>query len=227
MKEILKKSFRPNLINICAAFLLLAWQYFYNFQGIRVESFGFLGQYFSIGLRIVDWNNYFVRSFFMVILWLLVAFLIFATIWLVEYTSIRSHNKKVEKGLINNEATNVIKKQQFKIDFHVKGVLYLSGSLLSFVAGFFLFSGILEKIRYVVTDVIVLNFIENNVAIDYASSYIQIVGFVAMFPVWYLYASLVAFLYFASREKMDTAKISDEHFAVVVDEDSLEETENI
>lgn len=219
---------KPTIFKFVSVLFLLSWEYFYSYLGIKLSYLGYLGEYLGLGLGEVNWNNYFIRSGFMLILWLIVALLIFFAIWVSEYISVTKHNNKIKKDFINQSESNYADKLMnplVEFRYHFINQLIIIGAITLYLAGLFLFSDFLEFVRQNLTSMVVNNLLENSVEVSYDSSWFLVISFFFMAIPWYFYSGLVEAIYRFGLDRKKKTEIADEHFAVVVDESEPEEAE--
>lgn len=222
----IKNIFKPTIGKIIFSIVFLAWQYFYSYLGIRFYYLDLVGDYFKVGLSGVNWNNYFIKSGFMLVIWLIVAFIIFLLIWGYQSYKIFRYNQKIKKSFVNKQDenyNNLLKKQSMDFKNHFIHYLYFGGSFTLIIAGFSLFSDLVEKFRYNISDSITLNLLENNALQESSIGIILIISFIIVYAFWYLFSGAIFTTYEIGKNKYNQEKISDDHFAVVIEEPEIEE----
>ncbi len=226
MNEEIKNIFKPTIGKIIFSLIFLSWQYSYSYLGIRFYYLDLIGDYFKVGLSGVSWDNYFIKSGFMVIIWLIVASIIFFMIWGYQSYKIFIYNQKIKKDFVNKQDesyNNLLKKQTIDFKKHFTHYLYFGGAFTLIIAGFSLFSDLIEKIRFNISDSIILNLIENNAIKESSTGIILIISFIMIYAFWYAYAGAIFATYKIGKNEYSQEKISDEHYSVVVEDSEIEE----
>lgn len=207
----------------------LSYHYFFTYAGLNIYFFDLVSRYLKIGLSTIHWNNYFIRSGFLVLLWLLIAFIIYFAIWGYESLRISLHNRKIKKKYLNKqkeEYAELLLIRSMKVRTHLKKYLYFGGSATLTMTAFLMFSELFESLRYGITDNIAFRLIENGVQFDPTGATVLTISFVGATIVWYLYSCLVSWIHEKGKSEEAHEKISDEHFAVIADEPNSEEIED-
>lgn len=229
MNEKIKTFLKPSAAKIALAIIFLLWQYFYNYVGMNFDFAGQLLDYIAKGLGLVSWNNYFVRTGSLVLIWVLVAFFIFIGIWFFERASIALHNRKIEKNYMNQPKENyqeLLKSQKNSFKRHFLSNAIWAGGFLLFITVLFLISGQIENIRFWVLDTFTWNLIENGQEIETNETLTVVISFLAMAPIWYLVSCVHLWVFEEGKVKIEEEEIDSEHVPVVIDLPEEEDEEN-
>lgn len=230
MKDKLKDFFKPTISKLVLAFLFLAWQYFYSFTALKIDSLTQVFDYILKGLGLVNWNNYFVRTGSLIFIWLFVSVVIFIMIWGFERISIFLYNRKVEKKYINQpkeDYKDILKSKQIEFSKHFVHYSLWAGGVLFILMSLFVFSDLLENIRFNLLDTFLWNLQENGEEIDFNNLILLIISFVTLYPFWYIFSCVVNWLFKEGKMVEDEEEIFEEHSAVVIKDTSSDNEEDV
>jgi hypothetical protein len=219
MKEKVLNCLKPTLGKTVLTLGFLGWQYGYSFLGLRLNIITQYGKYLPKLFSGVDWNNYFVRNFSLFLVWVAVALVIFAVIWIFQVISVALYNRKIKKDYINapEEEYSRLLKTKNKYFEHLKSkIFWFAGILIIFIA-LFAISDLLEQIRFFVLDSIVWNAHESGATIDMYSAPYTIGSFVVLGFIWYFISAFIIWVFTEQKTKEQEEEIAEKHFAIKVD----------
>lgn len=225
LTELIIDALKPSWLILFLTGFFATWQFFYSYLGFRIESLPTVLRLLGIGLGSINWNNYFIRSSSLVVLWLIVAFTIFAIIWLTEIISVWSHNRKIKSEYINEKPkdySHLLKYSTVTFGKHFINRLLSTLPYALLGLGLFIVSDILENLRFLVAGVLMVNLSENGVRVYYGSVPLLVVGFAVTAFIWYLYSGIIVFIHRLAKERKEATEIADEHFVVVVEDNDTE-----
>lgn len=221
---IIKDSLRPTFSKGLLVILFLAWQYFYSYMGYKAEYLEIVFEYLGLGLGIVNWDNYFIRSIFMVILWLLVAMVIFVALWISQSLGQKRYKQSPSSLDPLAEVERAAGGLAQLLPRMLVTMIIMGGYFLVFF-GFAVASDFVESLRSLLSDGLLLNLSGNDVNVSYGSVGLLVASFLLITPVWYLYAAIISMSRNFGLSQRSKFEIEDDHFAVVVDESSLQSEE--
>lgn len=219
----LKKFLKPTFFNIFFALIISSWQYFYSFQSGQFEILNNVRNYLSIVFGMIDWENYIMRAFSLLLIWIFVALVIFVFAVTFESLSVAMHNRKVQARFVNQQDedfTHLLKSREITLKRHFLPFSLYSAAFMMTVFAFSSGADILESIRFSAVDSILLGLLENGVEINFNSQLNIVVSYGICFLVWYLFGSGINFLFKYGQEKNQEEKDEEEHFGAVIEDAS-------
>jgi hypothetical protein len=229
MKENLKNYFKPTWGKLFLALAYVSWQYFYNYQGANIPFSADISSYLTTGLAYINWGNFFIKNLSLVGIWILLALVIYAVIFGFELVSNSLHNARVKKEYQNTDPADYqhkLKTREVFLKTHLVAHLIWTGGIIMILLGFFFVSPQLEALRFSIYDRLFWAMVEGGVTLEYNNLTFTIFSFVSFLPLWYLYTSLVFFSFQESKLEEEKEEITEEHYAVVVDDATPDETES-
>jgi hypothetical protein len=229
MKEGLKSYFKPTWGKLALTLLYISWQYFYNYQGANIPFSADISSYLTSGLAYINWGNFFIKNLSLVGIWILLALVIYALIFGFEAVSNGLHNARVRKEYQNNDPADYqhqLKTREVFLKTHLLAHLIWTGGIILILLGFFFVAPQFEALRFSIYDRLFWSMVEGGVPLEYNNLTFTIFSFVAFLPLWYLYSSLAFFSFHESHLEEEKEEITEEHYAVVVDDTAPAETES-
>jgi hypothetical protein len=225
MKERIINYLKPSIGKVGLMLTFITWQYFYSYQNIRMDFLASYGEYFTSALSAFDWGNYFVRNLSLFIVWILVAVIIFAAIWLVEVVANLVHNLKVKKEYANKKVGDYSHLLKDNIHFleHLRSRSLWIAGIMIFLISLFALSDLFERLRFSILDGMMWNALESGETVDFYSNNYVIASFVLFAIAWYFIGALLVWIFEEQKSKDDEEKISKEHFAIEVDTEASNE----
>lgn len=224
MNEKIKDFFRPTWAKLFVTLFFISWQYFYSFQlGFQYlrDIVPNITQYISNSLSIVAWNNYFIRTGSLFIIWILVAFIIFLALWVFEKFAVSIHNARVMRQYVNKprkDYEHLLKKNKVKFSSHLLVNAVWVGGIIAIILSLFFISEQIEKLRVWAVDTMVWNAFESGSEVNPESPTSLIISFVGMLPVWYLVSCFNFWIFQEAKIEEEEEKEAEEHFSGIITE---------
>lgn len=227
-----KDFFRLTWGKIFAASFFVSWQYFYSFRYDENFVIGLagLGQYLTGGLTLISWNNYFVRTGSLFLIWIVVAFIIFICLWVFEKAATSIHNSRVMKEYINrpkHDYEHLLKSTKVKFSSHLLvNAIWVGGALMVLFSLFFV-SDQLENLRFWAMDTLAWNAFEGGAEVNIEGIVPLAISFAAMLPFWYLVVCTNVWIFKEAKVEEEEEELIEEHFALIQEDNEIASTQEV
>lgn len=223
MKTKIKDFFRPNAFKIVALVAFVSWEFFYSFQNYNLFFSRDILNYLKNGIGVIGWGNFFVKNLSLMGVWFLLAVVIYIAILGYETVINAIHNAQVKRTYANQkeeDITHLLKSREIFLKTHLLTYLLWTGAIILVFVGFLFVSNLIESLRFTFSDFLFWQLLEGGVEVDYSNVPLLVGSFFVTLPAWYLYVCGINWVISEGRYEEEKDKITEDHFAVVVDNEA-------
>lgn len=216
----MRNFFKPTTGIVLLAIAFLATHILFSFQILSFETVSQLLAYFPVGLKLINWSNYYLMKLSFLVLWLSVALLIFLLLWGREAIASLINNVRVRKNYVGQPKENfahLLKQKPYTFKDHILPKLILSGAYV--LSGLIFIYGVpaIENFRFFTLNLLFTDLVLSGQEVDFSSITYLLASFVWTAPIWYFLSILVVRLFEFGNSKEKEEEIVEEHFAVAVE----------